>query len=242
MVEVVLDHREKGLKELFETAEHVPFACTYVNLEHGDVHIKKDDITFVFERKALADLQASIHDGRYHNQKTRLLQAYPRERVCYIIEGALDFQRADASLVSAIINTTMRDRIAVFQTRNTKDTWALVCEIAKRIEANVDRYTTCGGSLQASTMIVPPVPKKHESTFVNMLCQVQGISLKTAKAVEHMYTSLGGMLAIYNDMTDAEKLNTLKSITICDTKGSQRRISSTAATNLYNALFSTPHT
>lgn len=236
MVEIIVDHREKGLKELIEADEHLSFPYTYMNLEHGDVHVKKGDVVFVFERKALPDLQASIHDGRYHNQKIRLMESYPRERLCYIIEGILDFTHTDAPIVSAVINTMMRDRIAVFNTRNTSDTYAFVLEFAKRIDTDVERYTMFGGACQH---MVPPHPKKHESTFVNMLCQVQGVSLKTAKSIEHMYTSLGAMLEKYKDMTDAEKLNTLKSIMTCDTKGSQRKISSTAAKNLYNAIFLT---
>lgn len=55
------------IKELIHTTSF-PCPVEFENLEHGDiVVIYEDNPIFVFERKTVADLKASIHDGRYRN-------------------------------------------------------------------------------------------------------------------------------------------------------------------------------
>ena len=57
------------------------------NIELGDIHIIYNDIFFIFERKTTGDLQSSIQDGRYKEQKTRMLANYTQRQISYIIEG-----------------------------------------------------------------------------------------------------------------------------------------------------------
>ena len=57
------------------------------NLMLGDIHITYKDLTYIFERKTLQDLQSSIKDGRYKEQKARLLSNTSQKFITYIIEG-----------------------------------------------------------------------------------------------------------------------------------------------------------
>ena len=57
------------------------------NIDIGDINIKYRDIEYIFERKTINDLISSIHDGRYREQKARMIDNYDNKRITYIIEG-----------------------------------------------------------------------------------------------------------------------------------------------------------
>lgn len=85
--------------------------------------ISKNTRRWIWERKTLADLSASIKDGRWSEQKVRLASLYPLSSIHYIIEGAtldellsgsLDvtkYSLSIASLCSAITNASVREGI-----------------------------------------------------------------------------------------------------------------------------------
>ena len=75
---LVVDNRESKIKTQFPQAD----TTTYENLELGDFVIRLDNADFlVFERKTIPDLAASIKDGRYADQKQRLLAHYDPSKV-----------------------------------------------------------------------------------------------------------------------------------------------------------------
>jgi hypothetical protein len=92
-MDLAVDYRE---------AECIPFLTgwTSKNLPVGDFWIGLSGEVIVpggivIERKQIADLEASIKDGRYREQRTRL-QAFAQQynaNVAYIIEGDLDKTR-----------------------------------------------------------------------------------------------------------------------------------------------------
>jgi ERCC4-type nuclease len=89
-----LDDREHGLRPLLPQ-EDFPFT----HLPVGDIWIAVDSETkdirengLIIERKSVADLEASILDGRYREQRSRLV-SYSSEKKAhpiYIIEGDLN--------------------------------------------------------------------------------------------------------------------------------------------------------
>ena len=83
-VSLILDNREKDLKSAFPDAE-------YKNLDLGDIqiNINKDDETselfLLIERKTMKDLISSVNDGRYREQKKRLLDSnIPNQKIMYL--------------------------------------------------------------------------------------------------------------------------------------------------------------
>ena len=90
----VCDTRER---ELIPRLYNGECPLTTRNLPVGDIWIglSGEDVTvggIVAERKSVADLEASILDGRYREQKARLLTYCQQRgaRPLYIIEGSLD--------------------------------------------------------------------------------------------------------------------------------------------------------
>ena len=77
-----------GETKLIEAFKDQNYNVIIENLLVGDIHIRKDDKTvYILERKAGSDLDASIKDGRYKEQKSRLFETgIPRKNIIYIIE------------------------------------------------------------------------------------------------------------------------------------------------------------
>jgi ERCC4-type nuclease len=88
-----LDIREKRLIQLINTANTgYNFTIKTENLALGDIIICDDDETelLLIERKSLADLAASIKDGRYSEQSYRLNSySLHNHNIIYLIEGNL---------------------------------------------------------------------------------------------------------------------------------------------------------
>ena len=81
---IIIDNRERDLIKLFNENNN---DIILKNLEIGDIVYKKDEeVIYIVERKTFNDLGASINDGRYKEQKIRLLYN-SNGNLFYIIEG-----------------------------------------------------------------------------------------------------------------------------------------------------------
>jgi len=92
----------------------------------GDVCIEKDgqDVVII-ERKTVADLAASICDGRYQEQSFRLLEStLPPHRIVYVIEGSLDSPQSitKKALLSSIMSLWFTKGFSVAQTASIDET------------------------------------------------------------------------------------------------------------------------
>jgi ERCC4-type nuclease len=235
-LKVIIDHREGKIKDLINPNK-VSCPITYENLEHGDIIIYHEDIpVFIFERKTLPDLKASINDGRYRNQKLKMLSMYDRGIIYYIIEG--DTFRIEESLKGAIINTMLRDKIGIFKTKDINDTIQLIYDIIDRIQKDPQKYIITNTDIP---QLQQSVGVRKESMFINMLCQIPHISLKTAKAISEKYSCFHDIHVDLDNKTYDEKLKSLKDILIVDTKGKSRKISSTACDNIIKGYYGEGH-
>lgn len=228
-VTLVVDHRER---ELFPLLSHVPH--TLENLELGDIAFRAADgsVITLLERKTWSDLAASIKDGRYHNQKKRLLESYPAQKLGYIVEGPGDFADTEDVLVngitkktmlSCVYNTTLRDGVRVFRTNSIADTVSLVTGLMSRL---VDDPAVFGDSGPPDEQIVKHTVRSPGEFFLRALCQVPGVSKKTASSIVDRYSTMYGFVQQFSGVNNpGEKLKALKEICTVDTKGKQRRIS-----------------
>jgi len=119
-----IDNREKDLIPIFQK-NNIPFVNE--NLEIGDILISDDagNTLIIIERKKCADLSASIKDGRYKEQKERLLHSLSRNvRKIYLLEGTdlRDFQFSAKTFESVVVNTMIRDQIMIHMTKSAFET------------------------------------------------------------------------------------------------------------------------
>lgn len=247
-----IDNRERDLKKYAETQQNTD-KFAFSNLEHGDIHIcVSGDPLMIIERKTIADLAASIKDGRYKNQKARLLATYPRSALYYVIEGSVDYMTVDTSqttvhgisiraLKSCIINTMVRDDIKVVITKNAAETFAFIESVYSRIVEDPDKYTATSSetvqTVQTATEVTIISSKCDTAAkcYENQLCQVPDVSAKTAKAIMNWYPSLKEMYEALGKLSDEEKAIELMKIRIQSGGGDTntcRRISERVVNNI----------
>lgn len=239
-VRIIIDHRESVIKEM--VGGGCLEECTFENLYIGDVVIKvKDTPLIVMERKTLSDLAASIKDGRYRNQKLKMLETYESSVVYYIIEGTFDFVETDVMLngiskkaiISCVVNTMIRDNIKVFVTKNVKETFQLIQSIFLRVQKEPEKYLKTSDDPKVNVFVQKGKGTlSKEDCYRNQLCQIPDVSLKTASAIVKQYPSFKEMLAALSSLDDLEKLKLLKEIRTEDNNGKQRRISEKVAKNI----------
>ena len=127
-----IDTREKKLLPYIQ--------CEYIEkqLDLGDIFIDSPSYKLMIERKTISDFNASLRDGRYRNQKLRLLEwrdtDISTKRVIYILETNSDTK--DSAYWGAVINANLRDNIIVIQTDNTKKTAEIIEDIKKKVDEN----------------------------------------------------------------------------------------------------------
>ena len=185
---IKIDYRETRLIQLVQT--YLP----QVNIENliiGDIHISKDDTFYIFERKTLNDLSSSIIDGRYKEQKQRLLES--NACVVYIIEGTHKNAHGVplSTLYSAMFTMQQRDNIIVLRTFSIEETAELLCAIYKKIDS---------GILESKQSKITFVKKSNNADlYMQMLCCIPGISNGIAKNIINMFPSLKLLLQHIND-------------------------------------------
>ena len=152
-----VDMRETELFSLFQlNLKVVPDSKSTHSLRSealpvGDVILSSADGEtdyIVFERKSLADLAASIRDGRYKEQSLRL-QAFPGvhcHNVVYILEG--DFSRYNerfskigkGALQSTMCSLNYYKGFSVVRTMSIMETYELVHSYANKLAASPAPY------------------------------------------------------------------------------------------------------
>ena len=89
-VDIIIDSRETQLIKIIENRDLDIYKdsinISKEQLDNGDIHIKFNETLFIYERKTTNDLISSVKDGRYKEQKQRLLSNF--ENINYIIEGS----------------------------------------------------------------------------------------------------------------------------------------------------------
>ena len=188
---LILDNREHALIRVLQASgqQHEVKALTV-----GDVWIQNTEQKggLIVERKALADLQASLFDGRYREQKARLLSTCQElgMRPVYVLEGNMAFPPANLSTaaIRKLVNRLqLRYGIAVIQTESVSDTAEWVLTTLEQIKADSEAFQPSDGAQQPAYWQGLSSSKKTNmdaSTFARQaLALCPGLSLKAANAL-----------------------------------------------------------
>jgi ERCC4-type nuclease len=180
---IVLDAREHGLISILsdQTVKQLPV---------GDIWIQKDEQTIlVIERKTTADFEASFLDGRYREQRTRLLAycAENKAKALYILEGGLDGRRHKlerSSLQKLVHRLLLRYGVAVWCTKDIHDTVNTIRLLKEQIQDDVKVFEGEQLSYTDVQHVTKKANKDDPSTFAIGSLQIcPGISLKGAQAI-----------------------------------------------------------
>lgn len=187
MAHIAIDDREHALAALL--APHV----TKRRLLLADILITGSDgeVVFAIERKTVADLSASLRDGRFAEQRARLVETYGRERVVYVLEGREGVWSMPKER-GALMALHFRDRLQVLRTLDVAETADAVRKLVELCEEG-----------RADARDAPPQVDVHparrlctstpRAALAAMLCVLPGMSVAKARAVAE---GAGGMRAL----------------------------------------------
>lgn len=160
------------------------------NLPVGDFIITEDleltnnpnGLRLVIERKTIGDLCSSITDGRFREQKTRLLQSVDdTTKICYMIQGSKRSARMSQTvIIGAITNLLFRHNYRVLQTENDTDTFQTVVLLYKKWLT--DAFTT--DTVTNNVKLISKSDRMNTDRFIHQLCLVPGVSVTVAEAIK----------------------------------------------------------
>lgn len=242
---ICIDYREKELLGLFQPIQaETPFIPSskikpaVQNLEVGDIIIGLDSSgvpcpnSLIIERKAVADFEHSFLDGRYRDQRSRLLaycEQY-RANVVYIIEG--DFSKlrrlSDSAVKKLLTRLVFHYKIPVFFTKDIRDTADLIACWHSQWDESPDSFGVRNATIELSDSIVTTKKVDNPHLFIiGCLTNCQGISVKIAETIVEIYGTWDKLLAAsVNDIAEIRH------------GGNGRKIGPAVATRLWNLLHS----
>jgi len=205
-VEIWVDERERAVKEALEKiGGSIPVVSRVMPI--GDMALMETGqgeprMVQLYERKSIADLLASILDGRYKEQSYRMLGSVdlPAHNMVYVLEGPLSgLGFAEKQRVySAMTSIQFFKGMSVLRTGSVEETAELLLRMAEKVEREWNE-TRSEAALQVGREYVQhgaALIKRQNVSKENvgeiMLCCIPGISAVYAKAV---LARFGGSLA-----------------------------------------------
>lgn len=222
------------------TIGKVDVECMICNLEVGDFIIGNSldsDIQLVIERKTYADLSSSITDGRFRQQKERLVSStHDPGKVMYVLEGSKKSVSSRSAIINgAILNMILKHQFKVLATDSTNDTFDNIVAIYKKI---VSGEMTTGPTTNPTSMTCPPVKliSKKEAVgnniFATQLTAITGVSYKIALCITQKYKNGGELFGAYTSC-EGIKENMLADIQVTNT----RKLGKALSAKIYAAFF-----
>ena len=190
----------------------------------------------ILERKTGADLEASIMDGRYSEQRGRLL-AYANEHkvaVGYVIEGILDRLDArlpESALLKHITRLQFHHRIPVIQTASPQETIRIATLIEEQWVKDKGQFSWQSDVGSSATPVAASYVKSvcrdsPEAFLLGVLTQCRGISEALARLILGTYTTLESLLGA----------SAADIAVISDPSNPKRKVGKAVAERLYGLL------
>lgn len=209
MAAIYVDTRECKLRELLEKNGAVFVTKA---LELGDILIEHPKRQILVERKTIADFHASITDGRYKNQKLRLLewrntdeQPSTRKNIIYLFEEKTGDNK-DKSYWGALVNMILRDNIGVIQCDGMVRTAQVIADIKKKLDEDKFDELEGGGrniSLEGYAKGKFNTPKH---CYLGQLSLIPGLSPAIAGKIAEKYPNMRALL----DQMDVKELANIR--------------------------------
>jgi len=226
------------------------------SLPLGDIIFCKDEQELmIIERKSVADLAASIKDGRYQEQSYRLDGTeLHNHNIVYLIEGNMARATFDKNaLYSAMFSLQYYKGFSVWRTFSIDETATILCNSIKYLAKSSATRTAyyAGGASGGSSASGSEEPKtssdkdyvsvvktiKKDNVTPNnigeiMLCQIPGVSAGTALAIMAHFKCMVNLIA---DLQE-HGASCLDKVELKNAKGASRKLNKTCVANLVKFL------
>lgn len=257
---ILVDSRESKLKKYFlggnRTNSNAPIS--FQSLDIGDIQLRSqetDEIVYIIERKSISDFYSSINDGRYREQKARILASVPQKtRIAYIVEGnildtSLNLNELQRRIVqAALVNLQLRDQITVYRTSNAVETGMYIDLIYKKLTENpqwVSGESNCNtnsneSACQPSYNHLVKTTKRDNLTPIIcqkvQLAQIPGVSASTADIILAEYSNLVNLINTYQQIS-IDNLGERELLLATLQMTPKRKLGKVLSTRIYNYLF-----
>ena len=243
-----IDNRERDVID-FINNKHSETKYITENLDIGDFIITDDEnnILVIIERKKFADLSASIKDGRYKEQKERLIHSIPyKVRKIYLLEGnnMKDFQFPLQTFNSVIINTIIRDEIFIHLSKNIDETvnfiLGIITNMSKYYDTLIKEIVLNEEKVYNDTHNCKKVKKDNITSdvcFRNQLSQIPGISNKISDVFVEKHKNMNGFIKYLNSLENGNKDLVINDIANTKYGANMRKIGVKTAEKIYSYIF-----
>ena len=261
---LVIDCRETRLIEEINKlkAKFSEFNNIEINIQQldiGDIIFRNNEQDiFIIERKNVADLIASIKDGRYEEQSLRLANCnVHKHNVSYLIEGKMVYDHTiNKLLFSSLFSILYYKGFSVIRTFDVQESAFVVlqtfCKLSKdwlkpsyynmnrNINININTNTNTNeveNSVNANKSYGEVIKKtKKDNISTNnigaiMLSQIPGVSYNIADIV---ITKFGSIHQLCNAIK--EDHGCLNDLCYINSKGDKRKVNKTSIKNMIEFL------
>lgn len=186
-MDLVIDSRETKLLSFIQVPHKIE------SLPIGDILLESVDHRLLIERKTCEDLTASIKDGRYREQRSRLL-SWKREnqKVMYVIEGCLKEGRLVLQRLMIAYDIPVWRTSGLEETRDYIE-WIYkngLDAFFKKREGEKDRIENIRFSAeQSKKKIITP-----KNLLISTLLSINGVSYEMAQSLSLPYRHIRGFV------------------------------------------------
>lgn len=252
MLDIVIhvDYRESELIELLKGVAKDHITVDSQNLDVGDIVIANaatEQPYLVLERKTLADLASSNRDGRYREQRARLLSVKGQGiAIGYLIESgpgwSSELNRVwpgnvpETTLLSIISRLQFRYGIPVITSKDARTSQALILHLAGQIRDDAGVFAAGSGLAADATVAAAAYTEALSAqksanrglkrTAAGMLCAIPGIGAKLSE----------GLLDACDGTLDGVMKKTQEELSLL--KVGKRSVGKVAAEKIWTALHS----
>lgn len=181
--------------------------------EQGD-HLPQSTGGLVIERKRITDFEASFLDGRYREQRGRILSFCQTgtHQPLYLLEGAwttLTGRITKKAMIKLLNRLTLRYQLPLLHTESVEET-------AEWIECLVEQWKEDPSAVKRTQELVKVsdgihVQKKQNASdpkvfLTASLAQCPGISIKMAESLSTAYPSFAALLSLSAKDLEAHKV------------------------------------
>lgn len=184
---------------------HERCACVERSLPCGDMWIVRDndmpsggDLPHplcIVERKTVDDLYASLRDGRFSEQRQRMLEV-GAERIVYILEGGA-LSHADPrsrQAMGALENLAVVHACGLIPTSCMAQTVDTLVSLVRKVTATKPRAETCPKRALSRAARVDAT-RADLGAWPSLIAGIPGVSAKMAQAIARVYPDATSLLA-----------------------------------------------
>ena len=213
MVKCILDSREYKLKDLLEE-KGIEFQVEM--LELGDIHFYDKNYRLIIERKTFQDLQSSIRDSRFREQRSRLLlwRNDDNQKFLYFMEGE---DKEDEFIMEkrTMERLMIGYQIPILFMKSLEDTrdkiidWITLDSLDKLFKVRSIELD------QIESRLSYKIKKNYQNEklfFMEILSHIKGISPSISLSIGNEFLSLKNFILLYQENYEEweEKLKSLE--------------------------------